>query len=854
MTFEGETLQRPGGSSPSGPRFVPGTVLGDRYRIVSLLGRGGMGEVYRADDLKLGSPVALKFLPPAAAADPQWLDRFLGEVRIARGISHPNVCRVYDVGETAGQHFLSMELIEGEDLASLLRRIGRLPEEKALEIARQLCAGLAAAHDHGVVHRDLKPANVMIDDRGRARITDFGLARFATELTALSAWEGTPAYQSPEQLEGREVTVRSDIYALGLLLYELFTGRRPFTAESREELLRLQMQSRPPTPTSLIDKLDPLLERAILACLHPEPEKRPASALRVSAMLPGGDPLQAALAAGETPSPDVVAAAAAEGSISPVAGSAGVAAVIALVAVILFLGGRTQLHRQIPLPLSAQQLSLRAEQVLSLAGVDIAGHQRTYGWAYDDAFRRKMRARPRTAGEWDVFRRDMITGTSPPILFWHQTGAQLDFTNQLRAIPRDIPLKRPGDTLVTLDPQGRIRELEIIPAPVAQSAGSEVDWRPLLAQTAARPETLAAHSPRWRSPVFADRLYAWSSGAINIEASSAGGRPVWMAVLGPEEVPFHATRVETPLTEQAFLWLLVGFYVIAMVTGAILAWRNARSGRGDRRGAFRIAAIVFATSLLSWIVGGLHVASVHEIALFLQALMEAVFSGSLVWVLYIALEPIIRRVWPQRLISWNRVLVGSWRDPMVGRDVLAGTIAGLILTAGNLGAGLMSARALGASFDAQQIMPFTLEGIRGVLFTMLNVTTRGSVVVPFASLTFIVLIGLVVRRMSIAAFAFFLLFTLALSLDAPTEPLVWVVTAVSTAAFTLALVRFGLLAAVVAHFVFFFTTFYPITPDFSAWFFPVSCLLLLLVGALAVYGFVTSIGPRQAWLSEEALR
>ena len=150
-------------------------MLAERYRIIGLLGQGGMGEVYRANDLKLGQPVALKFLP-AATTRSDLLARFHAEVRIARQVSHPNVCRVYDIGEVDGSTFLSMEYVDGEDLRSLLRRIGRLPGDKALEIARRLCAGLAAAHDKGVLHRDLKPANIMIDGRGQVLITDFGLA------------------------------------------------------------------------------------------------------------------------------------------------------------------------------------------------------------------------------------------------------------------------------------------------------------------------------------------------------------------------------------------------------------------------------------------------------------------------------------------------------------------------------------------------------------------------------------------------------------------------------------------------------------------------------------------------------
>jgi serine/threonine-protein kinase len=178
-------------------RFLPGTLLANRYRIVALLGRGGMGEVYRAHDLVLGQEVALKFLPEVAVRNPAALSRFYNEVRIARQVSHPNVCRVYDLGEVEGQPYLSMEYIDGEDLGSLLRRIGRLPSDKAIEIARQLCAGLAAAHAKGVLHRDLKPANVMLDGRGHVVVTDFGLAALADEIPGEEIRNGTPAYMAP---------------------------------------------------------------------------------------------------------------------------------------------------------------------------------------------------------------------------------------------------------------------------------------------------------------------------------------------------------------------------------------------------------------------------------------------------------------------------------------------------------------------------------------------------------------------------------------------------------------------------------------------------------------------------------
>ena len=303
-------------SSGAGAAFTPGEVLADRYRIAGLLGQGGMGEVYRADDLKLGQPVALKFLPRRLEKDAALLERFHAEVRNARQVAHPHVCRVYDIGETGGRHFLSMEFVDGEDLSTLLHRIGRLPPGKAVEVARQLCAGLAAAHDRGVLHRDLKPANVMLDGHGRARITDFGLAVRAEEA-GTAGLAGTPAYMSPEQLAGAPATVQSDLYALGLVLYEIFTGKRAFEASTFAEWRRKHTEDPPAHPSLHIGDVDPAVERVILRCLEKDPAQRPRSAAQVAQALPGGDPLAAAIAAGETPSPEMVAAAGGEGELAP---------------------------------------------------------------------------------------------------------------------------------------------------------------------------------------------------------------------------------------------------------------------------------------------------------------------------------------------------------------------------------------------------------------------------------------------------------------------------------------------------------------------------------------------------------
>ena len=353
-------------------RFAPGAIIAGRYRLVALLGRGGMGEVYRADDLTLDQPVALKFLPDGVGGDPQKLAQFHNELRTARLVSHKNVVRLYDLGEAQGRRFLTMEYIDGEDLASLLRRIGRIPQDKAIELARQLCAGIAAAHERGVLHRDLKPANVMIDGEGNVRITDFGIAGSAATAarpaTNVATFAGTPQYMAPEQLAGQPASTRSDIYGLGLILFEIFTGRRAIDAKSLADLKHWHDTGGLTTPAMLVPDLDPAVERVILRCLEKDPLQRPGSALAVAASLPGGDPLAAALAAGETPSPELLVAAGETEALGVGIGLAGVAAVVVALAILVAIAPRLSVSGLVPLDKPPAVLADRARQILNSFG------------------------------------------------------------------------------------------------------------------------------------------------------------------------------------------------------------------------------------------------------------------------------------------------------------------------------------------------------------------------------------------------------------------------------------------------------------------------------------------------------
>src|SRR5579862_6457479 len=365
-------------------RFLPGRLVAGRYRIIALLGKGGMGEVYRADDLTLGQAVAMKFLPDEAGHDEGLLERFRNEVRMARRVSHPNVCRVYDVGEVDGQTFFTMEYVDGEDLASLLRRIGRLPPDKALDIARHLCAGLAAAHAKGVLHRDLKPANIMLDGRGQVVITDFGLAGVADDIRGNEIRSGTPAYMAPEQLSGKEVTMRSDIYALGLVLYEVFTGKRAF-AET-PALVRTRGDHTPSRPSSVVKDLDPIVEKVILRCLEADPSSRPPTALAVAAALPGGDPLAAALAAGETPSPQLVAASGEKAGLRPKVALICLATTLVGLAMVVYASAHYSALEKMGLELTPEVLTQKSREIIARLGYAGRPADSAYSLRYDGDF------------------------------------------------------------------------------------------------------------------------------------------------------------------------------------------------------------------------------------------------------------------------------------------------------------------------------------------------------------------------------------------------------------------------------------------------------------------------------------
>jgi CheY-like chemotaxis protein len=272
----------------------PGAVLADRYEIVRRLGEGAMGSVYRVLDLKLNSDVALKLIRPRLKASPRQLARFYREVKMARLVSHPNVARIYDLGEWEGHEFISMEYIPGQTLAGRLRTSGPLSLEEGQRILYQLCAGLAAAHTVGIVHCDLKPANIMIEEEGRAVILDFGIARWGSELHQTDPHSqrviGTPLYMAPEQFEGSGMTSSVDIYSLGVVIYEMFIGRPPFIAESVLRVAYKHTHEPPPDALEHRPDLPSLLSAVIQRCMAKAPQDRFTTVGEITSLLVGSMP------------------------------------------------------------------------------------------------------------------------------------------------------------------------------------------------------------------------------------------------------------------------------------------------------------------------------------------------------------------------------------------------------------------------------------------------------------------------------------------------------------------------------------------------------------------------------------
>ena len=818
-----------------------------------------MGEVYRARDLRLGQTVALKFIPADVAGDPQRLAGLVAEVRLARQVTHPNVCRVHDLDETDGMHFLSMEFVDGEDLASLLRRIGRLPPDKAVEIAREVCAGLAAIHERGVLHRDLKPANVMIDGRGHARITDFGLAEREGTSADPDSVVGTPIYMAPECfIPGRAATVQNDLYSVGLVMYELFTGRRPHEAATIRELIRLREAPPPAVRRSTRHRSprrarDPALPRS----RSRPPAQVGARGRRGAAgrrSRGGRGRRRRHAVAGRRCRRDGGGGGAApdRGVVVPRGAARGLA-------LVTLVSPCTRVVPSLTLPEAPEAMAGRARELIHDLGLHVPVVDRAIGYAFDATAIDAIAVEKHAPMRW----RSLDTSRPSVVTFWYrESPADLVASAPgYRVSSEDPPWRRPGAVRIELDGRGRLvrvdapvggatpadttarvdvnalfraaglawTDFELIPPPSTAPAGAG-DRRLSSGATIARPRRIPSTSRSSRSKGVSCR----SSSTIR-EASAmrkpcairrdARRRPSRSAA--PRVVPRRAAPRRVARAPQ-----------------------RARRTRGhEARGARRKPG-VRAPSAGVAPVRTSHARLAHPAAH--RGAGVGVYDFVFVWISYVAVEPSVRRRWPRVLTSWMRLLDGRLDDARVGRELLIGCLVGTAISlavAGHQAApawfGAPPRRPDNVGFVEDQLV--SLLGVRqelGQLFLLF----RSQLLVVMAFVVILVVARNTLRSSSAALAAAFVIFAPSRCRARDFPVLNWALAFLSTALLLVIMLRVGLLAAGVALVTHSALQAAPLGMAMDAWPLSRTLVVLALVAGVGVYGFVRSLGaaPRFA--------
>jgi serine/threonine-protein kinase len=701
------------------------------------------------------------------------------------------------------------------------------------------------------LHRDLKPHNVMLDGRGKVRLTDFGLAAAAEDISGAEVRSGTPAYQAPEQLRGEAVSVQSDLFALGLVLYEVFTGKRAFLATTREELAKAYESGSPSKPSSRVAGLSPEVERAVLRCLEHEPKERPRSAYEVLAGLPGGDPLTAALAAGQTPSPQMVADAPVEGRLSPAVGLALLAAVVGGIILMAILADRTMLFRQVSLNRPPEVMAQQAQDLLeSLCHTDPPA-DRTWHYQYDTGYLRHARDIDPSPGRWDGLKTQQPTAV---IFFYRQSPRPLlafassnpgDELSSVSAL--NPPPVVPGMAGVELDGQGRLLSLHVVPPERdTTKPGPPPDWARLFTAAGLDISQFRQADPEWNSLVDADVRVAWTGTypgradlPLRVEAGAWRGKPVFFKM-----IPEAWAKPEREPADMPPFWFAV--FAILVVAGPILAARNLWLGRGDWRGACCFALAFVLIQTIGWVVEvGL---SFSDYGLYAFAMFVGQWSvwAAIFGMIYLALEPTVRRRWPWRLVASGRLLDGRLRDPLVGRDLLVGLAAGTVISV------LPRLVSIAAGWFGPPPIPLTIA-VGPQMTSRFGPPVDWGVIIRFAGFsisgamfTFMVafVLHLILRKQWLYWPAYVLLLTVQYS---GIEPSPERVAQALVTALILAVVvgRFGLLATMAALFTWIVWSLAPLTTDLSAWYARQGVSVAMMFIGLAVYGFVVSVGAKR---------
>ncbi|MGH9317559.1 MAG: serine/threonine-protein kinase, partial [Thermoanaerobaculia bacterium] len=667
----------------------------------------------------------------------------------------------------------------------------------------------------------------------------------------------TPAYMAPEQLAGKGASVQSDLYALGLVLYELFTGHQAFQAATLAEWKRKHSEEQPTSPSARTPGLDPSVERAILRCLEKEPGQRPRSAASVAAALPGGDPLAAAIAAGETPSPEMVAAAGEVGGMKPALASICLAAVFLGAILAAYLSPKTSIHGMVSLEKSPEVLTERSREIVRRLGYAGKPVGTAFEFARDFDYVDYVKQHDRSAARW----KDMADGRPAGLYFWYRQSpvhlVQKDFLSLTGPSvgETDPPPLTSGMISVRLDPLGRLIRFEAVPPQVEASPASTPapDWSLLFAEAGLEPGKFAAATPKWLPASYADSRMAWAESQperpeqpLRVEAAAYRGKPIFFELLGPWSRPARMQEMTRTAGQRASDLVGIAIFLAVLLGGSLIARRNLRLGRGDRRGALRLAAFVFVSFLLSWVLVGNHVPTFAELRLFIGAMSLALFLACLAWIIYIALEPLVRRRFPDTIISWTRFVTGRLRDPLVGRDLLVGAAVGVLLALASKLEYLTRAWLEATPPSPVLAWPTTLLGPRYVAADFLLAPAVSMLFAIATSLVFFLLRALL-KRDWLAGVVLVLVLAIATPSGIPSdleESWIAVIFAVvNGVALLLVLMRLGLLALIsVGLFQHFLQSM--LTTDLAAWHAGNSLFVLLVLAALATYAFRTALAGR----------
>jgi hypothetical protein len=625
------------------------------------------------------------------------------------------------------------------------------------------------------------------------------------------------------------------------------TGRRAFEGKGLAELTRKHRDERPIEPSALVPDLDPAVERTILACLEKDPKRRPPSALAVSAMLSGRDPLEAAIAAGETPSPELVAAAGESEGLRPRVAWACLAVVVAALLAVPPLQQPTHVLARVPVEKSPEALEDRARELLARLGHRDAAADAETGFASDGDYFRHVQEKDHSPSRWEALR----TGEPPVLTFWYRQSPRPLFAQKAsgRVSWSDPPQLLSGMAAVRYDLTGRLVALSVIPPQVEPEPGTAParapDWAPLFEAARLDPSKLRAVEPRWTPPFHTDARAAWEGTwpqrpeiPIRVEAAAYHSRPVWLEIVNPWTRPDRMEPFSPTAGQRMALRILIFILLALTATGAVLAKRNIRLGRGDRRGAFRLALVLSGLGMASWILGAHHVADLGmEISLLARGAGLAVLLAALLWLFYLALEPYVRRLRPWTLISWTRLLGGGFRDVVVGRDVLIGMIWGaglalVILVAQRLPAWLGRAAPLPeVGFVETLLGPGTLLGL--VVGMPVNATLLG-----LGALLLFLLLRLLTRRDRVAAGLTVAI--LCVNQVGQAEESLWLMLPLGLAIFgsyVVLLLRFGVLSAIVGAYTVDLLVGPPQSIEIGRWTASATVVVIPLLLVLAVLAF-----------------